>query len=91
MQKKSTWTVKRMGFKNLRSPYRYRRPKRVTTANDVGLKNQRVIVEKSIKGMLAQDKLGAELFSVILRYMLVQPQSRATKTTAINLNGILSK
>lgn len=59
---------------------------RFTTANEMLAKDPARIVEKSIKGMLPKNKLGAELFRNLKVYAGTDHNQEAQKPTAINLN-----
>ncbi|RTE55046.1 50S ribosomal protein L13 [Arenibacter aquaticus] len=59
---------------------------RFTTAKEMLAKNPARIVEKSIKGMLPKNKLGADLFRNLKVYAGAAHNQEAQKPTAINLN-----
>lgn len=59
---------------------------RFTTAKEMLAKDPARIVEKSIKGMLPKNKLGAELFRNLKVYAGATHNQEAQKPTAINLN-----
>ena len=59
---------------------------RFTTAKEMLAKDPARIVEKSIKGMLPKNKLGAELFRNLKVYAGAAHNQEAQKPTAINLN-----
>ncbi len=59
---------------------------RSQTAKELLEKKPASIVEKSIKGMLPKNKLGAELFRNLKVYVGPEHNQEAQKPTAINLN-----
>lgn len=59
---------------------------RFTTAKELLVKKPASIVEKSVKGMLPKNKLGAELFRNLKVYVGPGHDQEAQKPTAINLN-----
>ena len=59
---------------------------RTTTVKELLEKNPARIVEKSIKGMLPKNKLGAELFRNLKVYVGPEHDQKAQKPTTINLN-----
>ncbi|ETN94420.1 LSU ribosomal protein L13P [Zhouia amylolytica] len=61
---------------------------RTQTANELYKKNPAAIVEKSIKGMLPKNKLGADLFRNLKVYAGAEHAQEAQKPTAINLNDL---
>nr|WP_202028707.1 50S ribosomal protein L13 [Galbibacter mesophilus] len=61
---------------------------RVTTANELFQKDPARLLEKSIKGMLPKNKLGAELFRNLKVYVGSAHAQEAQKPTAINLNDL---
>lgn len=61
---------------------------RSTTAKEVLAKHPERIVEKSIKGMLPKNKLGAEIFRNLKVYVGPNHDQEAQKPSAINLNDL---
>ena len=59
---------------------------RFQTAQEMMNKYPERIIEKSIKGMLPKNKLGAELFRNLKVYVGAEHNQEAQKPTAINLN-----
>lgn len=59
---------------------------RSTTANELLEKHPERIIEKSVKGMLPKNKLGAELFRNLKVYAGSEHGHEAQKPKAINLN-----
>lgn len=59
---------------------------RSTTAKELLDKHPERIVEKSVKGMLPKNKLGAELFRNLKVYVGSEHDQEAQKPKAINLN-----
>ena len=59
---------------------------RSLTAIEMLEKNPARVVEKSIKGMLPKNRLGAELFRNLKVYVGAEHNQEAQKPTAINLN-----
>jgi large subunit ribosomal protein L13 len=59
---------------------------RSTTAQELKDKHPERIIEKSIKGMLPKNKLGAELFRNLKVYVGAEHGQEAQKPKAINLN-----
>ncbi|UII80896.1 50S ribosomal protein L13 [Flagellimonas sp. CMM7] len=59
---------------------------RSTTAQELLDKHPERIIEKSIKGMLPKNKLGAELFRNLKVYVGAEHGQEAQKPKAINLN-----
>jgi len=56
------------------------------TAQELLAKNPARVVEKSIKGMLPKNRLGAELFRNLKVYVGTEHKQEAQKPTTINLN-----
>lgn len=61
---------------------------RSAVAKDVLAKHPERIVEKSVKGMLPKNKLGAELFRNLKVYVGPAHDQEAQKPSAINLNDL---
>lgn len=61
---------------------------RSTTAKELLSKDPARIIEKSVKGMLPKNKLGAELFRNLKVYAGKDHNQQAQKPTAINLNDL---
>ncbi|WP_394747386.1 50S ribosomal protein L13 [Spongiimicrobium salis] len=61
---------------------------RSETAREILAKNPARIVEKSIKGMLPKNRLGADLFRNLRVYVGSEHDQEAQKPTAINLNDL---
>ena len=61
---------------------------RSQTAKEMLAKNPARIVEKSIKGMLPKNRLGAELFRNLRVYVGTEHDQEAQKPTVINLNDL---
>lgn len=61
---------------------------RITTAQELKDKNPARVVEKSIKGMLPKNKLGAQLFRNLNVYAGAEHNHDAQKPTSINLNDL---
>ncbi len=59
---------------------------RSTTAKELLDKHPERIIEKSVKGMLPKNKLGAELFRNLKVYVGAEHDQEAQKPKAINLN-----
>ena len=59
---------------------------RSTTANELLNKHPERLIEKSVKGMLPKNKLGAELFRNLKVYAGAEHNQEAQKPKAINLN-----
>lgn len=59
---------------------------RFTTAQELLDKHPERIIEKSVKGMLPKNKLGAELFRNLKVYVGAEHGQEAQKPKAINLN-----
>lgn len=59
---------------------------RITKATDMLEKHPERIIEKSVKGMLPKNKLGAELFRNLKVYAGAEHGQEAQKPKAINLN-----
>lgn len=59
---------------------------RSTTANELMNKHPERLIEKSVKGMLPKNKLGAELFRNLKVYAGGEHNHEAQKPKAINLN-----
>ncbi|MEO9513049.1 MAG: 50S ribosomal protein L13 [Flavobacteriaceae bacterium] len=59
---------------------------RSTTAKELLDKHPERIIEKSVKGMLPKNKLGAELFRNLKVYVGTEHNQEAQKPKAINLN-----
>ncbi|MEM7484069.1 MAG: 50S ribosomal protein L13 [Bacteroidota bacterium] len=59
---------------------------RSTTAQELLEKHPERIIEKSVKGMLPKNKLGAELFRNLKVYVGTEHGQEAQKPKAINLN-----
>ncbi|WP_224487674.1 50S ribosomal protein L13 [Robertkochia flava] len=59
---------------------------RVQTAEDLFAKNPARLIEKSVKGMLPKNKLGADLFRNLKVYAGTEHDHEAQKPAAINLN-----
>jgi len=62
---------------------------RALSAEQVHKKNDTRLVEKSIKGMLPKNKLGADLFRNLRVYSGNQHQQESQNPTSINLNDLL--
>ena len=58
-------------------------------ATQLHKKNDTRLVEKSIKGMLPKNKLGADLFRNLRVYSGNQHQQESQNPTSINLNDLL--
>ncbi|MEA1784570.1 50S ribosomal protein L13 [Arenibacter sp. GZD96] len=61
---------------------------RSATAKEIAAKHPERIVEKSIKGMLPKNKLGAEIFRNLKVYVGSAHNQEAQKPSAINLNDL---
>lgn len=61
---------------------------RSQTATEVFKKDPARLIEKSVKGMLPKNKLGAELFRNLKVYVGPEHKQDAQKPTAINLNDL---
>ncbi|MEL4307257.1 50S ribosomal protein L13 [Joostella sp. CR20] len=61
---------------------------RITTATELYKKDPARLLEKSIKGMLPKNKLGAALFRNLKVYVGAEHAQEAQKPTAINLNDL---
>ena len=61
---------------------------RVRTARELYDRDPARIVEKSVKGMLPKNKLGAALFRNLKVYVGTEHKQEAQKPTAINLNDL---
>ena len=61
---------------------------RTQTANEVFEKNPARLIEKSVKGMLPKNKLGADLFRNLKVYVGAEHDHDAQKPAAINLNDL---
>jgi len=61
---------------------------RSTTAKDLLEKHPERIIEKSVKGMLPKNKLGADLFRNLRVYVGAEHGQEAQKPTVVNLNEI---
>ncbi|WP_422081786.1 50S ribosomal protein L13 [Ulvibacterium sp.] len=61
---------------------------RSTTAKDLLEKHPERIIEKSVKGMLPKNKLGADLFRNLRVYVGTEHGQEAQKPTVVNLNEI---
>lgn len=61
---------------------------RSQTAKEMLAKNPARIVEKSIKGMLPKNRLGADLFRNLRVYVGTEHDQEAQKPTVINLNDL---
>ena len=61
---------------------------RFTSAKEMLAKNPTRIIEKSVKGMLPKNKLGAELFRNLKVYAGESHNQEAQKPTAIKLNDL---
>ena len=61
---------------------------RSLTANELFGKDPARLVEKSVKGMLPKNKLGAELFRNLKVFVGSEHKHEAQKPTAINLNDL---
>ena len=61
---------------------------RTLTANQLFEKNPSTIIEKSVKGMLPKNKLGATLFRNLHVYNNVNHNQEAQKPVSINLNDV---
>ncbi|UJH68426.1 50S ribosomal protein L13 [Allomuricauda sp. SCSIO 65647] len=59
---------------------------RSTTANELLEKHPERLIEKSVKGMLPKNKLGAELFRNLKVYVGAEHNHEAQKPKAFNLN-----
>jgi large subunit ribosomal protein L13 len=59
---------------------------RSTTANELMNKHPERLIEKSVKGMLPKNKLGADLFRNLKVYAGAEHNQEAQKPKAINLN-----
>ena len=62
---------------------------RVLSAEQVHNKNNTRLVEKSVKGMLPKNKLGAQLFRNLRVYAGDQHQQEGQNPTKFNLNDLL--
>ncbi|MGB5819666.1 MAG: 50S ribosomal protein L13 [Saonia sp.] len=61
---------------------------RSQTAKELLAKNPAGIVEKSVKGMLPKNRLGADMFRNLKVYVGPEHNQEAQKPTAINLNDL---
>ncbi len=61
---------------------------RTLTATELFQKDATRLIEKSVKGMLPKNKLGAELFRNLKVYAGAEHGQEAQKPTAINLNDL---
>ncbi|MDC6350200.1 50S ribosomal protein L13 [Zeaxanthinibacter sp. PT1] len=61
---------------------------RSETAQELLEKKPEAVIERSVKGMLPKNKLGAELFRNLKVYAGDRHQQEAQKPTAINLNDL---
>lgn len=61
---------------------------RSTTAQELLEKHPERIIEKSVKGMLPKNKLGADLFRNLKVYVGTEHGQEAQKPTVVNLNEI---
>ncbi|TRZ46494.1 50S ribosomal protein L13 [Robertkochia solimangrovi] len=61
---------------------------RVQTATELFSKDPARLIEKSVKGMLPKNKLGAALFRNLKVYAGTEHNQEAQKPTAINLNDL---
>ncbi|WP_282159572.1 MULTISPECIES: 50S ribosomal protein L13 [Ulvibacterium] len=61
---------------------------RSTTAKELLEKHPERIIEKSVKGMLPKNKLGADLFRNLRVYVGAEHGQEAQKPTVVNLNEI---
>lgn len=61
---------------------------RTLTATELFEKDATRLIEKSVKGMLPKNKLGAELFRNLKVYAGAEHGQEAQKPTAINLNDL---
>ncbi|MFD0861083.1 50S ribosomal protein L13 [Sungkyunkwania multivorans] len=61
---------------------------RILTANELFAKDPARLVEKSVKGMLPKNKLGADLFRNLKVYVGAEHKQEAQKPKAINLNDL---
>ncbi len=61
---------------------------RVETAKQLFDKNPIILIEKSVKGMLPKNKLGAQLFRNLKVYVGAEHNHEAQKPTTINLNDL---
>ena len=61
---------------------------RTLTANQLFEKNPSTIIEKSVKGMLPKNKLGATLFRNLHVYNNANHNQEAQKPVSINLNDV---
>ncbi len=61
---------------------------RSTTAQELLEKHPERIIEKSVKGMLPKNKLGADLFRNLRVYVGTEHGQEAQKPTVVNLNEI---
>ena len=59
---------------------------RATSANDLLTKHPERLIEKSVKGMLPKNRLGADLFRNLKVYAGAEHNHEAQKPRAINLN-----
>jgi len=61
---------------------------RSTTAKELFEKHPERIIEKSVKGMLPKNRLGADLFRNLRVYVGTEHDHEAQKPTVVNLNEI---
>ena len=61
---------------------------RIQTAKEILAKHPERLVEKSVKGMLPKNKLGAELFRNLKVYVGAEHNHEAQKPKTINLNDL---
>ncbi|MBL7473903.1 50S ribosomal protein L13 [Robertkochia sediminum] len=61
---------------------------RTQTATELFAKDPARLIEKSVKGMLPKNKLGADLFRNLKVYVGSEHAQEAQKPTAINLNDL---
>ena len=61
---------------------------RIQTAKEILAKHPERLVEKSVKGMLPKNKLGAELFRNLKVYVGTEHNHEAQKPKTINLNDL---
>lgn len=59
------------------------------TATEIYKKDPARLVEKSVKGMLPKNKLGADLFRNLKVYVGAEHKQEAQKPAAINLNDLM--
>jgi len=85
---KVSLTVKKWESKTYIHYTGYPGGQRSTTAKEVLAKHPERIIEKSIKGMLPKNKLGAEIFRNLKVYVGPNHDQEAQKPSAINLNDI---